>query len=88
MLLTWKPSAAPWSNSMTDITTYKLDAAFTLLQKFDHCAKPNDFIEVSLWHNGEGFDAHLSSNNSCQSIKLTWGEFKALKKLIKELDND
>ena len=73
---------------MTDITTYKLDAAFTLLQKFDHCAKPNDFIEVSLWHNGEGFDAHLSSNNNCQSIKLTWGEFKALKKLIKELDND
>ena len=73
---------------MTDITIYKLDAAFTNLQKFDHCAKPDDFIEVSLWHNGEGFDAHLSSNNSCQSIKLTWGEFKALKKLIKELDND
>ena len=70
---------------MTDITTYKLDAAFALLHKFDHCAKPGDFIEVSLWHNGEGFDAHLSSCGE-QTFKLTWGEFKALKKLVKELD--
>ena len=72
---------------MTDISTYKLDAAFTSLAEFDHCAKPDDFIEVSLWHNGEGFDANLSSHSE-QSFKLTWGEFKALKKLIKELDND
>ena len=72
---------------MTDISTYKLDAAFTLLQKFDHCAKPHDFIEVSLWHNAEGFNVDLSSNGD-QSFRLTWGQFKALKKLIKELDND
>jgi hypothetical protein len=70
---------------MTDIVLYKLDAAFTSLADFDHCAKPDDFIEASLWHNGEGFDAHLSSHSE-QSFKLTWGEFKALKKLIKELD--
>ena len=72
---------------MTDITRYKLDAAFAPLCKFDHLAKLDDFIEVSLWHNGEGFDAHLSSNG-VQSIKLSWGEFKALKKLVKELDHD
>ena len=48
---------------MTDITFYKLDAAFASLQRFDHCAKPDDFIEVCLWHNGEGFDAHLSSHS-------------------------
>lgn len=70
---------------MADITTYKLDAAFAPLGQFDHCAKPDAFIEVSLWHNGEGFDAHLSSYGN-QSFKLTWGEFKALKKLVKELD--
>jgi hypothetical protein len=70
---------------MTKITHYKLDAAFALLSEFDCIAKPDDFIEVSLWHNGEGFDVHLSSHNE-QSIKLTWGEFKALKKLVKELD--
>jgi hypothetical protein len=70
---------------MTDIVLYKLDAAFVSLQDFDHFAKNDHFIEVSLWHNGEGFDAHLNSYNE-QSFKLTWGEFKALKKLIKELD--
>ena len=69
----------------TKITTYKLDAAFAELHEFDHLAKPHDFIEVSLWRNGEGFDAHLSSNAE-QTIRLSWGEFKALKKLIKELD--
>ena len=70
---------------MADFTFYKLDAAFAPLCNFDHCAKPDDFIEVSMWHNGEGFDAHLSSHGD-QSFKLTWGEFKALKKLVKELD--
>jgi hypothetical protein len=70
---------------MTDITLYKLDAAFVALQKFDCLAKPDAYLEVSLWHNGEGFDAHFSSQGD-QSIKLTWGEFKALKKLVKELD--
>jgi hypothetical protein len=70
---------------MTDNTRYKLDAAFASLRKFDDLAKPDDFIEVSLWHNGEGFDAHLSSSSE-QCIRLSWGEFKALKKLVKELD--
>jgi hypothetical protein len=70
---------------MTDITRYKLDAAFASLRTFDHLAKLDDFIEVSLWHNGEGFDAHLSSSSE-QCIRLSWGEFKALKKLVKELD--
>lgn len=70
---------------MTEISTYKLNAAFVRLQEFDHFAEPHDFIEVSLWHNGEGFDVRLSSRSE-QIIHLTWGEFKALKKLIKELD--
>ncbi len=70
---------------MTDITFYKLDAAFASLKKFDHLAKDHDFIEVSLWNNGEGFDVHLSARGD-QSFKLTWGEYKALKKLVKELD--
>jgi hypothetical protein len=72
--------------AMADIKTYKLDAAFASLEKFDHCAKPDGFIEVAMWHNSEGFDVHLSSHGD-QSFKLTWGEFKALKKLVKELDS-
>ena len=70
---------------MADITTYKLDAAFAPLEQFDHCAKPGAFIEVSLWHNGEGFDVILSSHGE-QRFGLTWGQYKALKTLVKELD--
>ncbi len=33
---------------MPKITRYKLDTAFSELKEFDHLAKPNDFIEVSL----------------------------------------
>jgi hypothetical protein len=70
---------------MTEIKRYKLDAAFVELKDFDICAKADGFIEVSMWHNGEGFDVSLSSHSD-QSFGLTWGEYKAMKKLIKELD--
>jgi hypothetical protein len=70
---------------MTDIKRYQLDTAFAALTNFDVAAKPEDFIEVSLWHNGEGFDVNLNSNGE-QRFCLTWGQYKALKKLIKELD--
>ena len=69
----------------TKITSYKLDAAFAKLLEFDVTAKPDDFIEVAMWHNGEGFDVNLNSNGE-QRFCLTWGQYKALKKLIKELD--
>lgn len=69
----------------TDITFYKLDTAFAPLRKFDHCALPDDFIEVSMWHCGEGFDVHLSSHGD-QRFMLSWGQFKALKKLVNALD--
>lgn len=70
---------------MPEITHYKLDAAFAELINFDTIAKPDDFIEVVLWHNGEGFDVTLNSNGE-QRFCLSWGQYKALKKLIKELD--
>ena len=70
---------------MAEIQTYKLDAAFAQLRDFDHCALPDDFIEVSLWHNSDGFDVHISSHGD-QFIQLSWAQVKALKKLIKELD--
>jgi len=80
-----RPTGLSRRLSVADITTYKLDAAFAPLREFDHLAKPDDFIEVSLWHNGEGFDVNLNSNGE-QRFSLTWGMFKALKKLVKELD--
>jgi hypothetical protein len=70
---------------MADIKRYKLDAAFASLIDFDALAKPDDFMEVSIWHNDEGFDVNLNSSGE-QRFCLTWGQLKALKKLVKELD--
>lgn len=70
---------------MAETKFYKLDAAFSPLSVFDVCAKPDHFIEVVMWNNGEGIDVHLSTYTD-QHISLTWGELKAIKKLIKELN--
>lgn len=70
---------------MNEITTYKRESAFAELPSFDPLAKDGHFIEATLWHNGEGFDVNISSHTN-QSFLMTWGEFKAFKKLIKELD--
>lgn len=68
-----------------EIKTYKLDAAITELQEYDHAAKRGAYMEIVMWNNGEGFDVNLHSHTD-QSFSLMWGKFKALKKLIKELD--
>ena len=71
--------------AMTEILKYKLDSAFANISEFDPIAEPDEFIEIILWNNGEGFDVHLSAKET-QRFSLTWCEFKAIKKLIKELD--
>ena len=42
-------------------------------------------IQICVTNNGEGFDVILSSHGE-QRFGLTWGEYRALKKLVKELD--
>jgi hypothetical protein len=57
---------------------YDRKAKFTELKKYCHMAKEHDFIEVTEWHNGEGFDVTLGE----KSISLTWGEFDAMTALV------
>jgi len=45
-----------------------------------------DFIEVTEWSNGEGFDIVMNNISGVKVFSLTWGEYKALKKLVKALD--
>ena len=64
------------------IKHYNRRSVFTELINFCHISKPHYFLEVTTWHNGEGFDFAINDN----TYQMTWGQFKALKKLIKELD--
>lgn len=52
------------------------------LNKFDYLAKKNDFIEVTEWNNGEGWDININD----KIFQLTDGELKAINYLTTTLD--
>ena len=53
------------------------------LRKFCHYAKEDDYIEVTDWTNGEGFDIDLDGK---QQIRLTHGELRAINTLVGMLE--
>ena len=64
---------------------YNRKSIFSDLKDFDlGFAKENDYIEITEWHNGEGFDVDIHTSQP-QSFQLTWGQYSAMKKMIKEL---
>jgi hypothetical protein len=60
---------------------YTKKAVFSNLKKYDFIAGEDDFIEVTEWKNGEGFDVDIVGKLSTR-FQLTWGEYTALKKLV------
>jgi len=54
----------------------------------DFClfAKENDFIELTEWTNGDGFDIVISSHGD-KSFSMSRGQFDAIKALVKQLNN-
>tara|TARA_R110001632_G_scaffold232729_1_gene374387 strand:- start:45 stop:251 length:207 start_codon:yes stop_codon:yes gene_type:complete len=65
---------------------YKKKAVFSELKKYDFMANESDYIEVTEWKNGEGFDVDIVGKLSTR-FQLTWGEYTALKKLVKKLES-
>lgn len=61
---------------------YERKAVNDSLKKYDHLAKDSDFIEVTEWANGEGWDISLND----KLISLTYGQLEAIKYLVKALD--
>ena len=64
------------------IERYKREATFAELKPFCRHHGDNDFIEITNWHNCEGFDVTISSKNKEQKFSLTYGEYEALVHLI------
>ena len=52
------------------------------LDKFSPIFKKTDFIEVTEWHNGEGWDIYINDTH----ISLTSGQLDAINYLTKSLD--
>jgi hypothetical protein len=58
-----------------------LKSVFTPLEDAWH--KEDDFMEVTEWGNGEGYDVKISES---ERFSIHFTEWKVLKKLIKALD--
>lgn len=61
------------------IKTYSRPAKFSELK--GHCpfAKDGDYVEITEWWNGEGFDVSISEE---KTISLTWGEWELIQKMV------
>ena len=64
------------------IKTYSRPAKFAELK--GHCpfAKENDYVEITEWYNGEGFDIAVCEEKSEKTISLTWGEWELINKMV------
>lgn len=60
----------------------KRNAVMENLNKFCHLAKEYDYVDVTEWTNGEGWDICLND----KLISLTYGQLEAIKYLVKALD--
>ena len=58
------------------------------LKKYDYLAKDLEYIEVTEWTNGEGFDIAIHSRNKDKLIILTREEIEAINHLISTLDHE
>lgn len=64
--------------------SYKLNSIRENLRKFDYLAKEHDYIEVTEWRNGEGWNIDLNGT----IIQITDGQLRAINYLTQTLDYD
>jgi hypothetical protein len=69
------------------IDSYERKSVFAELKSFCVFADEHDFIEVTEWKNGEGFDVEMQGKLQ-ERFQMTHGEFRALKTLVKKLNKE
>lgn len=59
------------------------------LKDFD-AVNPQDYIEVTEWTNGGGYDITIVTSNweKERNYRLSYGEFQALQSIINKLNSD
>ena len=60
--------------------SYKLDS-------FCVFAKENDFVEITEWINGDGFDFHVSASYKTEDFSLSYGAWELIRKMMKQILN-
>lgn len=73
-------------NKHVDVKTQTKTSMYCDLKPFDSgFAKDYDFVEITEWSNGEGFDVLIETTKS-ERFSLTWGQYDAVKHLVKKLN--
>ena len=57
-------------------------AVFAQLKPYCFHAGENDYMEVTEWSNGEGFDINIDRKTNKEMFSLTYGEWELLQVLI------
>lgn len=64
--------------------TYNRKSIFERLKGYCIFAEKYDFIEITEWKNGEGFDVEISGKES-KRFAITYGQYDLLKKMVKKM---
>jgi hypothetical protein len=64
------------------IETYERKAKFAQLKPYDFFAGEDDFIELTEWNNGEGFDVMINGKSGSEKISLNWGQWEAMQAIV------
>ena len=57
-------------------------AVFAELKGYCYFSRDNDYIEVTEWSNGEGYDICIDRKSGGEKFSLTYGEWELMQVLI------
>ncbi len=63
------------------ISTYTRKSKYIDLKDYCPFSEKNDFVELTEWNNGEGFDVTVSGKFDTK-FSLTWGQWESLQVLV------
>jgi hypothetical protein len=67
---------------MVDIKVDKRRAVFAELRPYCMLSGEGDYIEVTQWANGEGYDIEIETKKRRERFSLTYGEWELLQVLM------
>ena len=73
--------------SKQQFTVASRKSIFSEVDEYCYLSKEHDYIEITEWSDGDGVDIDVSSLGQ-QKMSITWGQFKLIKKLVKQLDKE
>ena len=57
-------------------------AVFAELKAYCHHSGDHDYMEVTQWSNGEGFDINIDRKRGSEKFSLSYGEWELLQVLM------